>query len=228
MDGLTPNSDRFATDIGEKLRQARKARGLTLGALAAQSGLSQAFLSRLERGQTSTTIATLLDITAALGLPMHELFAPEAAATAPYEVFRAAGQAASPTPKRGAPPQTVKASGYTWQPVAGGRRGQAMEAFLLTFPTGAAPDTRVAHDGEEVCYVLDGAVRFRVGEDTIELGPGDAIHLESSIPHMAENLGSTPARVLMITAGPGNAGPSFDWWTVAHDFKDSPHKGDTP
>ena len=63
--------------------------------------------------------------------------------------------------------------------------------------------------------MLDGRVRFVVGESTALLATGDAIHLRSDIPHTAAAEGGS-ARVLMIThhpAGPGErSGDRPDWW----------------
>lgn len=202
-------AERLAGTIGERIRARRKAHGLTLGALAEATDLSQAFLSRLERGQVSASIANLLEIAAALDLPLEALFTAEPPAPAPrYEVFRAA---------EATPEHEIPATGYRWQPLAGGRRGQAMDAFVLSFPPDNTADVLVAHEGEELCFVLEGHVRFRVGGESVRLGPGDGIHLESTLPHMAENDGPGTARVLMVTAARGRGGEAFDWWNTPVD-----------
>lgn len=201
-------TEQWAGRIGGRIRNRRQDRGLTLQALSAEAGLSQAFLSRLERGQVSASIANLLQIAGALALPMHELFADpdgDGAAATPYAVSRAAD---APEARR------VPSTGYQWEPVAAARVGGQLEAFLLTFPRQAEAETLVAHEGEELCFVLEGHIRFRIGGETVRLGPGDSIHLDSRVPHNAENDGARPARVLMVTAAAHRGADAFDWWNL--------------
>src|SRR5882672_9769361 len=61
-------------DIGSRLRAARAGAGLTLADVAARVGISEGFLSKLERGQAAASIANLIQLTDTLGLSLHELF----------------------------------------------------------------------------------------------------------------------------------------------------------
>lgn len=182
--------------VGARIKQARSAAGLTLRTLSAATGLSQPFLSRLERGQVSASIANLLQIGRALGFSMAELLEGEAPAPAPGWIVH-----------RGGSP--VAADGYSFRQLAPGLRGRRMDAFVLDFPPGQGMDLVVAHEGEELLYVLEGRVRFRFGEEEALLGPGDAVQFDSSLPHTAQNAGPKPARLLMVTA-PGRGEP-FGW-----------------
>lgn len=196
----------LAKAIGDKLRHARTERRMTLNELSAHTGLSQAFLSRLERGRVSSSIANLLQITGALGVPLRELFADGGADDRGFTVYHAAD---------GPQPTTLPATGYAWQPVSMGRNGaHGLQAFLVTFPLNNRWDVLVSHEGEELIYVVEGEVVFHVGEDCVRLRRGDGIHLRSDIPHMAENVGTIEAKVLMVTAGGRAGGAAFDWWNV--------------
>jgi transcriptional regulator with XRE-family HTH domain len=206
--GAVDETRQWSERIGERIRARRQDRGLTLQVLSAETGLSQAFLSRLERGQVSASVANLLQIAGALALPMHELFADpdgNGAAAMPYAVSRAADAGEA---------RRVPSTGYFWEPLAAARAGGRLEALLLTFPRQAEAETLVAHEGEELCFVLEGHIRFRIGGETVRLGPGDSIHLDSRVPHNAENDGAQPARVLMVTAAPHRGAETFDWWNL--------------
>jgi transcriptional regulator with XRE-family HTH domain len=203
---MTP-IDAVARQIGERIRRARITRGMTLQALAGAAGLSQAFLSRLERGQVSSSIANLIQITEALDIPLQSLFAaPEAEpARQGFTVYRSA---------EAGDLRTVESTGYRWLPVAGGGPDEQMEAFLLIFPCDRRSDVLVSHAGEEFCYVLEGEILFRIGEAQLRLRAGDGVHLRSDIPHMAENAGESEARILMVTASGRGGTAAFDWWRV--------------
>jgi uncharacterized cupin superfamily protein len=76
-------------------------------------------------------------------------------------------------------------------------------------------DLVVAHEGEELLYVLEGSVRFRFGEEEELLGAGDAVQFDSALPHTAQNAGPKAARLLMVTA-PGRGEP-FGWQRALAD-----------
>src|SRR5256885_13301374 len=61
-------------DVGERLRLIRTARRCTLREVAERAGLSESFLSQVERGRTSASIASLRRIADGLGVGMADLF----------------------------------------------------------------------------------------------------------------------------------------------------------
>ncbi len=65
-----PQTARNATQIGAIIRRARRQTRLTQGALGAKTGLRQATISELERGEGDVRLSTLLDVLAALGLEL--------------------------------------------------------------------------------------------------------------------------------------------------------------
>jgi len=196
--------DQSLRQIGIAIRGRRAARRMTLGELAERSGLSLSFLSRVERGRAQTSVGNLIRIAEALGVSMHDLIGPPAdrADDPGFTVFREAS----------ARPSAIPATGYRWTPVSGGGPGRGLEVALLDLTAATAPDVRYAHPGEEICYVLEGTVRFVVGECSTLLAAGDAIHIRSDIPHTAHAAADAPARILMVTHHPSGAGQP-DWWT---------------
>ena len=55
-----------------------------------------------------------------------------------------------------------------------------------------------AHSGDEHHVILSGRWRMTQGEHSFELGPGDYIAWDPSIPHDAANIGDGPGRILII------------------------------
>ncbi len=62
---MDPRSD-IHDRLAASLREARKARGLSLDAVAKLSGVSRSMVSQIERGESSPTVATLWNLTQAL------------------------------------------------------------------------------------------------------------------------------------------------------------------
>lgn len=193
--------------IGERIRDARHALGLTLDDLGRATNLSTTFLSRLERGHVACSIGNLLQIATALDLAPAALFDREAPRREPYRVVRGT-EARRSTGRAG----DTAADGYAWTQLASGRRDHLMEAFRLRFPQGGQHGPLVSHPGEEFCFVLSGTVMFQVGDDVVTLGTGDSIHLQSSTPHMAWSGGAGEAEILMITAMEHESAMAVEWW----------------
>ena len=63
---------------------------------------------------------------------------------------------------------------------------------------GSAPELH-SHWGDEHHIVLSGRLRVRQGDYEVELGPGDYLLWDATIPHAAEPIGDEPVEVLIIT-----------------------------
>jgi transcriptional regulator with XRE-family HTH domain len=177
-------------NIGERLRAIRRIRRRTLRQVAESAGLSESFLSQVERTQASASIASLQRIAAALGVNIADFFEPagERRPQVMHEVER---------PK-----------------LAFGRLGRKylltpkpldhLEIFLCEFdPRGSTGDEPYTHgDSEELLLILTGDVHFQLGEGVFSLTDGDSIDYRSSVPHRLENVGNGVARTLFIISPP--------------------------
>ena len=68
-------------------------------------------------------------------------------------------------------------------------------------PFGAAPPTHVHHDEDEVFHILEGAIRFRVG-DAERIGrAGDTVTAPRGVPHAFRVESPLGARVITVTRG---------------------------
>jgi transcriptional regulator with XRE-family HTH domain len=199
-------------EIGRRLREARLGTGLTLAEVAAKAGVSEGFLSKLERGQAAASIANLIQLAEVLGLGLHELFASD---TAPAKTRVAVYRAGLGGADQGAAFREVAATGYLWRHLGGGAPLDRMEVFHLVFPRDKGMETTVSHPGQEHCHVLSGEVRFFVGDAEYRLKAGDGIFIDSQQPHRAENVGRIKAHMLMTVAKPAEASDVSDWWRLS-------------
>lgn len=206
---MEPPIDRIAQatqDIGSRLRSARAGAGLTLADVAARAGISEGFLSKLERGQAAASIANLIQLTDTLGLGLHELFSSTSApAKTKVAVHRAQHDKLA----------EIAATGYRWRHLGGGAPLDRLEVFHLVFPREKRMEAMVSHPGQEHCYVLSGEVLFFVGDAQHLLLAGDGILIDSQQPHRAENAGRGKAHVLMTVARPAESSDAPDWWSLS-------------
>lgn len=183
-----------ASRLGARIREARRAQGITLLALSEKSNLSTGFLSRVERGEASASIANLITISACLDMPLKDLFEDDSSPSAPPDyVISRSKERLSETP--------LSAVGYTFHRSCGDLPGQQITAFELEFAVGdQAGMALVSHEGEEILYLLEGKIEFQIGNDRLVMERGDCIHFNCEKPHRGRNIGSKVARLLMVVS----------------------------
>lgn len=174
-------------DRSMKLKLLRLQANLTLEALGQATDLTRSYLSKLERGLYSPSVGAGLKLAKALGVSVEELFG-EASATDSVTITR-----------RSALRQLADGESRL---VAGTVAGHSMVAFLLK------PSQKVVrrnptthHMGEEILYVLSGAVTLQLASQTHELGAGDCVHFNSAVPHKITGIGGEPTEVLLVIHG---------------------------
>jgi quercetin dioxygenase-like cupin family protein len=75
--------------------------------------------------------------------------------------------------------------------------GDGATLALTTLQPGHEPRPH-SHEHEQIVYIVSGRVRFTVGDDVAELGPGDVVLVPPNIEHFAETLGSEPCVDLSV------------------------------
>ena len=198
--------DETLARLGARIRSLREERGMKLKDLANSTGLSDAFVSRLERGQVSSSVANLIQIAQALDIGVSELFAAPQDQSRSHVTLHRHGDDGED--------QSIPSTGYRWRLFAGGMPNDDLEVFHLSFPRKNRMDLMVSHPGQEYCYVISGRIRFHVGAEVFDLSPGEGIFLNSELPHRADNISEDEARILMVVAKSPQKAEHFDWWRV--------------
>lgn len=176
--------------VGERLRTIRLLRRRTLKEVAAAAGVSESFVSQLERGRSSASVATLQRLAAALGVEVSDLFStngvhrPRVLRREAREllVWGHLGRKALLTPK---PFHSLEVVAAEFEP--GGS-------------TGNEPYTH--GDSEELLLVVRGRVHVQLDADVFELGAGDSVQYRSSTPHRVSNPGEELAEVVFVISPP--------------------------
>jgi transcriptional regulator with XRE-family HTH domain len=176
--------------LGDRLRSTRRARGLTLRDLAERAGVTESFLSQVEREVSSPSIASLQRICRALGISIGELLD---TGSRVGRLVRREDRRRITYPGLGAADEFLTADVH-------GR----LQVILSTIdPGGGTGPEPYSHDSDEECLVvLEGRLDLWVGDDRVELAEGDAITYPSRVPHRNVNPGPAPARVLFCVTPP--------------------------
>lgn len=179
--------------IGPRLRGLRKSRGATLEALAARTGLTKGYLSKIENGKKLPPIATLSRISGALDADIAYFFQRDEAS----EGFDGRVSIVRAGERR----QAIRGGssfGYDYESVAHKMQNKAMEPFVFTFPARIEGDVFFEHEGEEMLFILNGSVEFAIANKTLVLVPGDCIYFDSSLPHRGRSLEGEAKALVVI------------------------------
>jgi transcriptional regulator with XRE-family HTH domain len=185
--------------IAERVRELRAAKGLSLEALAAHSGVSRSMISLIERGESSPTAVVLEKLATALGVMLASLFDTPAAAQAPASpVVRRADQVQWQDP----------ASGYLRRNISPPGVPQPMQIVEVHFPPGGRvafeTGVRDARVHQQV-WVLEGAIDITVGDARHALHEGDCLAMQLDRPTMFHNPTRKPARYAVVIASESHA-----------------------
>lgn len=177
--------------LGGRLREIRKEKRLTLQQLAERTGLTAGLLSKIENLRTSPSLSVLSDLARELGTDMADLFlsADQGGGNRKWRHFPAGSFRKIDREEN---------CGFCYKLILESRlSGDRQQVMLVEVDPGARREA-VSGDGNEILYMISGRLNYRVGNDVIELGPGDVLFFDSSVPHVPENPGPGKAVLLAV------------------------------
>ncbi len=182
--------------VGEHVRRLRTKAGMSLRALAAQTGFSPSFISQLENGQVSPSIGSTEKITGALGVTLGEFFAAAAGGEGGL-VLRARDRQGLASSWSRAEIEGLSAS----------RTSGRLEPVLITLKAGGRSGKHpYGLPREEFAFVLEGTVTLTLGPDRHVLRKGDSVTILPGELRLWENESRRPVRLLTVSAGQQNHG----------------------
>ncbi|MEV4441559.1 XRE family transcriptional regulator [Streptomyces sp. NPDC049577] len=173
-----------------RVRRLRKERLMTLEVLAERSGVTKSYLSKVERGQSTPSIAVCASLAKALEVPLDSLFA-EAEEPGEVAVTRAAERQALTSPDE---------SGTRYEGMALDAGSKGMTPFMLYPPHDTGPVPFRDHPGEEFVFVHEGRAELILPSRVITLDTGDCVYFKATTPHKLRSLGTRRATVLLLVS----------------------------
>lgn len=172
----------LARRVGQRVRDERTARDMSLDDLSRASGVSRAALSQIETRKSSPSIAVMWKIAVGLGIPFTELLGGD---TEVGQVLRRADAQVLRSPDGRMESRPIAPAGTTpW-----------VELFELRLSARStqrsephAPGTR------EILVVLSGSLRVDINGTSYDLEAGDSVSFRADQKHAYVNNGASEAR----------------------------------
>jgi transcriptional regulator with XRE-family HTH domain len=178
-------------DLGATLRTIRKTVGLTLDAAAGQADVTKGYLSKVERGTASPSIAVVSRLADVYGVRLADVFIPDGE-RGPIAVTRVT--------ERTQINRNGIELGYVYEVGSPRKTNPRADIFFLTLPCLSEDTERpeFSHSGEEVLLVIEGQMQFTFAGTKILLGPGDCMQFDSSVHHHGVAIGGKDAKAFVV------------------------------
>lgn len=180
-------------EIGKRIRQFRKKKGMTLQELAEKSGFTKSYISKIENSEKAPPVSTLILLAKTLQVRLSELIG-EVENSAPICVVK--------KNERYTIVRDGTVFGYAYHALAHKFLNKHMEPYILVLPKEVKENVLFQHKGEEMLFVLEGTMKFFYGNDYYILEEGDCVYFDSSIPHYGVCVGDKEVKCLMVIYTP--------------------------
>jgi mannose-6-phosphate isomerase-like protein (cupin superfamily)/DNA-binding XRE family transcriptional regulator len=194
--------------LGERLRQIRTARGISVRELARRAGCSASLVSQVERGVTTPSAGVVYSLANELGISLDFLFGTDdvapATASRSAEVSpwgRATGPGGAGIAQRAGERSSIELStGVRWERLTPTHDNRVDFIEIVYEPGGQSSEDGRAlrHDGREYLYVLAGELEVVVGFEKLILAQGDSLAFDPATPHHYRNPTNGTVRVLSV------------------------------
>ena len=177
-------------NIGERIRELREQKGLSLRKLAEMAKVSASLISQIETGRVDPSLSTLRKVALTLDVPLFLLVMEE-----PWEGTRL-------VKKKERRQVVFPNSGLDYEIIHSDLQ-KKMGIHIGTLKKGGeTSDEPLVHEGEECLIILDGRMKVQIGEEVIRLEPGDSLYFDSSIPHKLSNEDDQDCKFYLIITPP--------------------------
>jgi transcriptional regulator with XRE-family HTH domain len=163
--------------IGERIRNLREGKKLSLEELSKLTGFEIEFLKDIESDKVQPQLGTAIKLSKALDSAFGRIVS--GVGDKLYSITRKdeATIISRSTSHKG------QKEIYTYKSLAPEVKGRHMEALIVRLKEN--PDEEMSvHEGEEFVYVLSGLVSLQIGADAFQLNPGDSVYYLSTTPHL--------------------------------------------
>ena len=191
--------------LGEQLREARSAAGLTIAQVAEATKLSPGYISQVERDLANPSVGALNRIAEAVGVRMRTFFNDADGPDSPAETAAnsTSGNAVIGLVRADCRKSFLYAGSQILHELLCPDLRHTLEILKTTAPVGTdSGHTGISHEGEECAIVLNGSMEFFLGDERFFLKAGDSLCFDPSVLHFWRNVGDTELEVLWVITPP--------------------------
>lgn len=168
--------------LGQKLREVRKAKGISIKDISQQTGLTSSFISQFERGLSKASMDSFLKIVDALGINPSSLYSDETSKNKENQTVKLVRN------------NSVKANHYSQLTAENideyllSSSNTDVEIYKTIIQPGSTLDNAYAYSNKiEFVTVVDGQLSVKLIDQVIELRAGDSLTIQNNVEKIWEN-----------------------------------------
>jgi len=177
--------------VAAAIKSLRKDKGYSLKRLAALSGLSKGYLSKIENGINVPTITTMARIATALAVDVTYFFMQQGQASRKRKMVFVRRDARKEINIK-SPESVVR---KRW-PLASQKYDRHMDPYIIEVPVETT--NLYQFEGQEFYYLLEGCIEMTYGGDKHVFEAGDSVYIDCDVPYSGRSMGTEPAKVLVV------------------------------
>lgn len=175
----------MSIDVGERLRDVRKAKGISQRELAKRVGVTNSTISLIEQNRVSPSVASLKKVLDGIPMTLSEFFTLDVAPIERSHFYSIDDQ------------PDIGQNFLNYYLIGANFNNRKMTMLREVFGPGADTGVEmVAHSGEECGVIIAGEVEITIGEKVRILKAGEGYYFETKIPHRFRNLTEEPAIII--------------------------------
>lgn len=166
--------------IGTHLRKIRLRQNRTIQEIADACNLSKSMISKIETNKVIPSVSTLVKLAKSLGAHVSALLEENGDVASVLTHADEVGRNLTRTDR-----------GYHIYPFAPMYKNKKMQPFFFVARKGEVKEHHLTHEGEEFIYVLEGSMKFQVGDVEYSMKEGDSLYFDSLEKHQVVPVSDT-------------------------------------
>ena len=185
-------------EIGEKIRDSRKEKGMTIKDLAVRAAVTTGYISQIERGQIEPSLSVLRRISQTLDLPLATLFSVEA--TDEITVIPKDKRTILKFPELNIAYEFI--TPYMKKTSSSLPNMQMEAVYFKLEPKSRGSSEPICHDADELTYIVCGVLEYHINGNVYTIEEGGSIYVPKNKPHEIYNPGKTTVEGISIVSPP--------------------------
>jgi transcriptional regulator with XRE-family HTH domain len=178
--------------VGEKIRQKRLQRNITLEQLAQKAGVTKGLISQVENNRSVPSLPVLFTLIHSLGMNVKEFFND-------LHDYHSNGHVVIVRAGNLVPFQKEPVRGFQYKRIlTRSIMSQTADIVLLELKAGAQRKQFIQTEAFECKFVLKGSIEYQVENNKYELTEGDTIFFDGRARHRLKNTGTSIAQMLVV------------------------------
>ncbi|WP_028241391.1 cupin domain-containing protein [Stutzerimonas azotifigens] len=176
-------------DVGARLQNIRKLKGLSQRELAKRAGVTNSTISMIEKNSVSPSISSLKKVLGGIPMSLVEFFSMDLDQDNDTQVVYKASELID-----------ISDGAVSMRLIGKAHPDRAIAFLSETYPPGSdTGEEMLVHEGEEAGMLVEGRLELTVSGQTYVLETGDSYYFESSKPHRFRNPFEQPAKLISAT-----------------------------